>query len=749
VAQVVKQQAVVAALEPEPSWRQLRTYATLVTAGVVFSPVSQAVLIASTSVASCAPGLAPGTSGTFRWWLPFPWWRCFFSTLVSLRHPADLRRFSRFAFFQVLHDVATRGRTQWVEQAREIGAFRPAGSLWKNVAVEAACGALGNRMMLEYLRSAVGGSGRATWRSLAVGSLAGAARGVLVASGGQCPRLMTACSWADYLLELASEQEAACLLGHQCHFLRYLAAVSCGIVSLLPWGLLIFPCNWLVLRLFGEDPLVEQKAVLERVAAELAGSLRGREALASGRQRAGDFFGRVELASLWRRVKITRDACDVIRSASLREEASAQQALADVLEHVALARLPELRERLIPHGTRLNAARALEILESSMVPIAVRRHGDLVRAALTQLADRSLGDLLMGITAQKVPGLQGQILGMLGLRAEFLGEDGIDAGGVRRDFMDCFASALVRPEPVSPSLSLVDPLQLLGLGADSTWRPVPCDEESRGFLWALGRLLALALVYRCPCPVPLSLLVFKCILGTPLRPGDVRQLDPDFWRHRVQPLLPAGGAVKRQEELRGWGMDAMTFTSVDGCRELCPDGASKLVTESNKAEYAQLLCEDFLIGQVRAEFGCLVTGFWEVVPKELMQELDAEQLRMLVCGVAELDVDEWQQHAQVEGSEEVAGWFFDWLRKRPQEARSKLLAFTTGSSVLPCGWEGLKDQLGNDLPFRVDVNGDAEALPTAHTCANLLVLPQVSQRRQLERKLDQVVELAGREMLIL
>lgn len=62
--------------------------------------------------------------------------------------------------------------------------------------------------------------------------------------------------------------------------------------------------------------------------------------------------------------------------------------------------------------------------------------------------------------------------------------------------MDCFAEALTR-EGGSP-LSLVERLNLLGasvkpwpchgfpagLGADSTWRPLPCDEDERGYLWA-------------------------------------------------------------------------------------------------------------------------------------------------------------------------------------------------------------------------------------------------------------------------
>jgi len=399
--------------------------------------------------------------------------------------------------------------------------------------------------------------------------------------------------------------------------------------------------------------------------------------------------------------------------------------------------------------------KVIAVLQGSLSRIVLRRHhSDFVRSALTQIAERKTSDLLLGITAQFVPGLQdATIVNMLGLHVEFVGEPGIDAGGVRRDFMDCFAAALTGREKSQESrLALVEPLCLLGLGADCTWRPISCDDQTRGYLWALGKLLALALVYRCPCPVSLSLLVFKCLLAIPLRPGDVKQLDPDFWRHRVELLLRAGGANARQAELTTWDMEPLRFISADGNRELSPGGASRTVDEDNREEYAQLLCEDFLIGPIRSELGCLVTGFHEVVPAPLLMckgsKLDAEQLRMLVCGVDELDVDEWQLHAKVEGSEEVAAWFFGWLRKQPQEARSKVLAFTTGSSVLPCGWDGLKDQSGKALPFSISVTGNPDSLPSSHTCANLLVLPHVSTRAMLEQKLSQLIELAGREMLI-
>lgn len=792
VAKICWQKSVVEAFVPEPAWRQLRPYATLFSAGLVFSPVSQTILTTSVCATTTLPQAAwpvalQGFGGAARiaWWWPTVWWRGLYSVCRKAAKREGLCSFLKGSVIFALHDVVTRGRTQWVDQAVEVGAVRAQRPLLRSVLLEATAGIVGSRMSFEYIRCVVGGCGSCSWLVLCLGALAGCFRGVLLSSGGRSPRLQTACSWADFLIEVFAERESACLLGFACPVTSYVPAVLWGIGTFIPWGVLLVPCNRALTWIFGEDPIAKQKATLERVALELEHSQRGQAQLARARARVVSFTGEVELSSLWHKVReSSAQSLRRLASASLQMMMTtssgksldagdaAQRKLEILLMELAATRaedirelfadasedcdeLTELREQLKNAGSEesLLAAQRLQegqedavarLLEQRVMPIVVRRQ-DMVRSALTQVAERSVAQLLLGISGRSDQRLE-SFISCLGLRVQFVGEEGLDMGGVRKDFIDCFALALTRTE--RGPFALVEPVRLLGLGADCTWRPIPCDEEHQSYLWALGRLLALALVYRCPCPIALSVLVFKCILGVPLRPGDVRQLDPDFWRHRVEPLLMPGGVEVRQAQLREWCMDPLTFVSADGSRQLIAGGDEVLVTDSNSKEYAQLLCEDFLIGSTRKEIGCLVLGFHEVVPRELLRGLDAEQLRMLVCGVAELDVDEWQAHAQIEGSKRVARWFFGWLRRQTQETRSKMLAFVTGSSVLPVGWSGLRDQEGKPLPFRILVQGDEESLPSAHTCSNLLVLPPVSSEAKLEAGLDRVIEFAGREMLL-
>lgn len=73
----------------------------------------------------------------------------------------------------------------------------------------------------------------------------------------------------------------------------------------------------------------------------------------------------------------------------------------------------------------------VQVFDAGAKPITVRR-SDMVRSALTQIAERSVDDLLLGITALHFPGLQDtELTSLLGLRVQFVGEEAVDMGGVR------------------------------------------------------------------------------------------------------------------------------------------------------------------------------------------------------------------------------------------------------------------------------------------------------------------------------
>eukprot|EP00928_Gymnodinium_smaydae_P029444 TRINITY_DN22179_c0_g4_i1.p1 TRINITY_DN22179_c0_g4~~TRINITY_DN22179_c0_g4_i1.p1 ORF type:complete len:1019 (+),score=165.02 TRINITY_DN22179_c0_g4_i1:74-3130(+) len=167
--------------------------------------------------------------------------------------------------------------------------------------------------------------------------------------------------------------------------------------------------------------------------------------------------------------------------------------------------------------------------------------------------------------------------------------------------------------------------------------------------------------------------------------------------------------------------------------ELKPGGRELLVTDANKYEYTQLLCEAYLCGAVRREVQCLLQGFWELLPPALLAEhVGPRELSMLISGLQYIDPEEWKKHTTSTGAEAVTGWFWDVVVEMSQEERAKLLHFATGSSRLPSGGFAVLNP-----KFKVDVTpgSDSEPLPSAHTCVNQLILHEYCSKEQLKEKL--------------
>jgi len=152
----------------------------------------------------------------------------------------------------------------------------------------------------------------------------------------------------------------------------------------------------------------------------------------------------------------------------------------------------------------------------------------------------------------------------------YLGEAGIDAGGVLRDWFDSLARALADgAEDLAGS-------SFFTLAPDQTLVPRPVkydDEEKFRVFLSIGKFIALIVLREKPVPLSFSLAVCKCFLKVPVGMSDVHRLDPDFYRVRIEPLLGVNG-VSAMEELCG---EPLTFMSAatDICpsKELCPGGA--------------------------------------------------------------------------------------------------------------------------------------------------------------------------------
>ncbi len=157
--------------------------------------------------------------------------------------------------------------------------------------------------------------------------------------------------------------------------------------------------------------------------------------------------------------------------------------------------------------------------------------------------------------------------------------------------------------------------------------------------------------------------------------------------------------------------------------ELLEGGAEISVTEENKAEYVQLLVEHRVVGAIRPQITAFRNGLGVLVTAKLRATLrqcaTAADVQLLMCGVQEIDVDDWQASAEYSGGFDASSrsvlWFWAAVRRMTNEERSKLLIFCTGSVRAPAiGFARLMGYSGKQQEFRLErVEGSSERLPTA------------------------------------
>ena len=134
-----------------------------------------------------------------------------------------------------------------------------------------------------------------------------------------------------------------------------------------------------------------------------------------------------------------------------------------------------------------------------------------------------------------------------------------------------------------------------------------------------------------------------------------------------------------------------------------------------------------------------VDGLSHLLPVELLPLLSGEELRSLMCGNPDVDVNLLKRVVEYEGfkeSDAVIGYFWEALREMSNEDRKRFLQFVWARNRLP------NKESDFEAPFKIqkDSGGSDSSLPSASTCFFSLTLPEYSSKEILRKKLTFAVE---------
>ncbi|KAG4265273.1 E3 ubiquitin-protein ligase HUWE1 [Fusarium proliferatum] len=176
------------------------------------------------------------------------------------------------------------------------------------------------------------------------------------------------------------------------------------------------------------------------------------------------------------------------------------------------------------------------------------------------------------------------------LNIRFHGEEGVDAGGVTREWFQVLSRQMFDPNyvlftPVSSDRTTFHPNKLSGI-----------NDEHLMFFKFIGRIIGKALYEGRVLDCYFSRAVYKRILGKSVSVKDMESFDPDYYKslcwmleNDITDIITETFSVENDE------FGATTVV------DLIPNGREIAVTEENKHDYVRLVVEHKLLSSVKEQ----------------------------------------------------------------------------------------------------------------------------------------------------
>ncbi|KAJ3610820.1 hypothetical protein NHX12_022911 [Muraenolepis orangiensis] len=312
------------------------------------------------------------------------------------------------------------------------------------------------------------------------------------------------------------------------------------------------------------------------------------------------------------------------------------------------------------------------------------------------------------------------------LKVIFVGEEAVDAGGVRKEFF-----LLIMRELLDPKYGMFryhEESRLIWF-SNKTF-------EDIDLFHLIGIICGLAIYNLTIVELHFPVALYKKLLKRSPVLDDLKELMPDVGRS-LQHLLDY-----TEDDLED--MFSLNFTVTEEnfgaieVLELVPNGEDINVNKSNRQDFVQTYVDYVFNRSIAPLFESFYAGFHKVCGGKVLELFQPNELQAMVIGNTNYDWKELEKTTEYKG-EYWAGnstikFFWEVFHKLPLEKKKQFLLFLTGSDRIPI--LGMKS-----LKLVIQPTGGGEHyLPVAHTCFNLLDLPKYTSIEVLRDKLLQAVD---------
>ena len=280
-------------------------------------------------------------------------------------------------------------------------------------------------------------------------------------------------------------------------------------------------------------------------------------------------------------------------------------------------------------------------------------------------------------------------------RFQFTGEEGIDAGGLAREWFQVVSEQLFNPDfglfvgsGIGGEIVTINPQSAIA------------NEHHLEYFHFAGRLLGKAFFDSQIVGCHLALQIYKHLLATPITFHDLEVVDSE--------LVSGLEQLIEMEDISSAFMDFSIMEEVYGAShvvDLVPDGRNKDVTNDNVKEYVQALVQYYMLDRIKDQLSAFLRGFYDVIPQPLLSIFDHREIELVLCGLPNIDKEDWQNNTIYAGQYEAKGkkhkvikWFWQYVNTLDDSDAARLLQFSTGTARVPV--QGFKLLQGRDGDVR-------------------------------------------------
>ncbi|KAM6067380.1 PREDICTED: probable E3 ubiquitin-protein ligase HERC4 isoform X2 [Chlamydotis macqueenii] len=312
------------------------------------------------------------------------------------------------------------------------------------------------------------------------------------------------------------------------------------------------------------------------------------------------------------------------------------------------------------------------------------------------------------------------------LKVIFVGEEAVDAGGVRKEFF-----LLIMRELLDPKYGMFRYYEESRL----IWFSDKTFEDSDLF-HLIGVVCGLAIYNFTIVDLHFPLALYKKLLNKKPSLDDLKELMPDVGRG-MQQLLDYPEDDIEEAFCLNFTITVENFGTTE-IKELVPNGADIPVVKQNRQDFVDAYVDYIFNKSVASLFNAFHAGFHKVCGGRVLQLFQPSELQAMVIGNTNYDWKELEKNTEYKGEywadHPTIKIFWEVFHELSLEKKKQFLLFLTGSDRIPI--LGMKC-----LKLVIQPTGGGEGyLPVAHTCFNLLDLPKYTDKETLKSKLIQAID---------